>query len=675
MDNANQNYDQYVAFKEKQLELAGLLDESSDVIAGLNMNNYRDNLKRLGDKVHNETFKIQIVGTFSNGKSTVINSLLGEEVLPAYALPTTAVINEIKYGDEKRAVLHFKNPMPEKLPAEISEKAMRHMQKFKNQQIPPLEIPYDEIEDYVVIPLGKDAKEWELESPYEKVELFWPLPLLENHVEIIDSPGLNEAETRTKVTLDYLSKADAILLVLNAEALCAKDEMEFIENNLKLQGFEDPFFIVNRFDLIREREKQRIKDYAKLKLKDYSSNEIYFISALNALEGKIENDSDKVDGSGLPEFEKALSDFLTKQKGKAKLAQPAKELKRILNEEALFKIIPRQREMLGSSLDEVKRRYKNVKPRVLDLQTKKDQLSHKFELKIEQSKPEFKRAVIQNMAQLADSVPVWIEGFEPETKLGALPNRAKSDAAVSEIAEFITKKIEKEQLEWKKNVLQPLIQEKSESIFESAEHDISNLFSEIDDINVEVSGKVYEGKDVPTWQRVVGVTGGVLFGDLGLAISGGINGLSKDLAKTAAFEFGAGMALGILGLANPITLLGVVGVAVFMNLKKGGSNALKNVKDSVCQEVIKQLSDDAERQANELANGIQEKFCKISAQIIRAVEIEIDETNNQVRSIIQELEKGRQSVDEREEVLKRSETKIKELSTKLDALIFKLVEE
>lgn len=675
MENTNQNYGQYAAFKEKQMELAGMLEDSSEVIASLNMNNYRDNLKRLGEKVHNDTFKIQIVGTFSNGKSTVINSLLGEEVLPAYALPCTAVINEIKYAREKKAILHFKNPMPEKIPTEISQKAQNHMQKYKGQPIEPMEIPYDEIEEYVVIPLGKDAKEWELESPYEKVELFWPLPLLENHVEIIDSPGLNEAETRTKVTLDYLSKADAILMVLNAEALCARDEMEFIENNLKLQGFEDPFFLVNRFDLIRDREKQRIKDFARLKLQDYTSNEIFYISALDALDGKIDGDAQKVDASGLPAFESTLSDFLTRQKGKAKLAQPAKELKRILNEEALFKIIPRQREMLGSSLDEIKERYKKAKPRMMDLKTRKEQLSHKFEIKIEQSKSEFKRAVTQNAMALVDSVPAWIDGFTPETKLSVIPSRQKSDAAVHEITEFVSKQIETQQLEWRKNVLQPLIQEKMEDMFESAEKDVSHLFSEIDEINLEVSGREYEGKEVPTWQRVVGVTGGVLMGDLGLAVSGGINGLSVDFAKTLAFEFGAGFTLGLLGLANPVTLLGVVGAAIYMNWKKGSSNAMKKIKESVCEEVVNKLSEGAEQRANELVGQIQKKFTDTSQQIVRAVEIELEETNNQIRGIIGELEKGKQNIAAREEELGQSETKIKELSTQLDALIFKLVEE
>ncbi len=72
-----------------------------------------------------------------------------------------------------------------------------------------MSIPYDKIEDYVVIPMGKNPKDMLLESPYERVELFWPLELLKNGIEIIDSPGLNEHATRTKVTMDFISRADA----------------------------------------------------------------------------------------------------------------------------------------------------------------------------------------------------------------------------------------------------------------------------------------------------------------------------------------------------------------------------------------------------------------------------------------------------------------------------------
>ena len=336
------NQEELNRFRIQRERLSSMLSESSEVVSELNMSSASENLGKLSDKVNNDTFKIQVIGTFSNGKSTVINALLGENVLPAYALPTTAVINEVKYGDKKEAILHFRNPLPENLPESLSRKALSHMQKYNMENIPPLHIEYGEIEDYVVIPIGTDPKEMLLESPYEKVELFWPLPMLKEGVEIIDSPGLNESATRARVTMDYLSKADAILFVLAADHLCSQDEMEFIENNLNAYGFTDPFFVVNRFDLIREQEKTRMRQFAELKLAEFSTNKIYFISAQQALDGEMTNNSDLYKQSGMGDFVTKLSDFLTKDKGKIKLSQPSRELKRILNNEALYKVIPNQ---------------------------------------------------------------------------------------------------------------------------------------------------------------------------------------------------------------------------------------------------------------------------------------------------------------------------------------------
>ena len=47
-------------------------------------------------------------GETSAGKSSLINLILGEEVLPSNFLPTTSVICELKYGKERQIVLHYK---------------------------------------------------------------------------------------------------------------------------------------------------------------------------------------------------------------------------------------------------------------------------------------------------------------------------------------------------------------------------------------------------------------------------------------------------------------------------------------------------------------------------------------------------------------------------------------
>lgn len=663
-------------FREQKERLGVMISDSADVISELNMTSASDNLNKLSDKVNNDTFKIQVVGTFSNGKSSVINALLGEDVLPAYALPTTAVINEVKYGEKKEAILYFLNPLPEKMPETLSPKAKSHMEKHNYENVPPLVIDYNEIEDYVVIPMGEDPKEMLLESPYEKVELFWPLEMLKQGVEIIDSPGLNESKTRAKVTMEYLSKADAILFVLAADHLCAEDEMEFVQKNLHDYGFTDPFFVVNRFDLIKEREKDRMRKFAEMKLSKYSTNPIYFISAFEAIEGKLSNDIQRVENSGFQPFVLSLTDFLTKDKGKIKLSQPARELKRILNSEALYKVIPGQRTMLDSSLDDVKSRYEKAKPQLETLKSKKEQIISKLLLRIEQSRQEFKRCTIKNVLEISEMVPGWINEFEPKNKFSVIPTKNKATLVVTEITDYVTEKIQEQQTSWKRDVLQSLVQERSQYIFESAEHDLSKLYDEIDSLNIQISGRNNIDPDtVPLWQRIAGAASGVLIGDLGLAFSGGVNGFSKDLAKTAAFEIGAGAILYFLGALNPFTLVGILLVAIINSWHSSSSTAMKRTKELVSNHIVSQLASTSEETSSDMADSISQRLQDIANGISSAIDNEIAQTEQQVKGIISEMEKGKANIDARKKVLDSCEAKIKAISSDLDAFTFELIEQ
>lgn len=668
--------DSYKTFSGQREKLASLLGDATGIIEELSIHQFRETLRNLQQKVQNDSFKIMVVGTFKNGKSTFINSFLGEEILPAYSLPATAVINEVKYGEKKRAVLHFRDPLPQTLPHSLPDRSRRHMEQHGMNHIPPLEIPCEEIEDYVVIPMGKDPQEMLLESPYEKLELFWPLELLQNGVVIIDSPGLNEHATRTKVTMDYLTQADAILMILNAQALCSKTEMDFIENDLKGQGFSDPFFLINRFDTIPMREQEKMKQYAFLRLKEFTSfgNEgIHFVSSMNALDGKLDGDEEKLEGSGIPQFERQLSKFLTREKGKGKLAQPARELKQILNQEILYKLIPMQRKLLHTEINEIKERYEKAKPQLEELTMRKEQLHNRLALRIEQSRHEFRRVISRNVQDLIDLIPVWVEEYEPATKLGVIPSKEKTAAVVKEISDELARKCTEQQTQWRTKVLGPMVEEKAASIFESAESDVEQILNGIDQIQVDISGGEINANPVPTWQRVVGLASGVVLGDLGLAAAGGMNGLSKELAKTAALEFGAGFVLSLLGLFNPITIAAVLVGAFFLNWKQGQSNAMQKLRSSICDRVITALEENKEESVNKTVASIADKFNEIVTSIISSLDAEIQEVDNQVKGIIAEMEKGQENVEKRETVIDGCEAKIKALSSSLDELIFQLV--
>lgn len=672
-------HESYKNYQQQRQTMEDLLGRASGVIGTLNMGQHGENLKAMQNKIHDDSFKIMVVGTFKNGKSTFINSFLGEDILPAYSIPTTAVINEVKYGESKRAVLHFRNPLPEKLPNEIPQRTMAHMQQHGMTNIPPLEIPYDEIEDYVVIPMGEDPREMLLESPYEKVELFWPLELLKNGVEIIDSPGLNEHATRTKVTMDYLRRADAILMVLNAQALCAATEMDFIENDLQAQGFEDPFFVINRFDCIPKREQEMVKRFAERKLKEFTSfgvSGIHYVSALDALEGKQEGDRERYEGSGLPQFEKMLSDFLTRNKGKVKLAQPARELKRILNEEALYKVIPMQRKMLSTDLDTMKQRRDSIQPRLVNLQHQKSQLETKLMLRVEQSKPEFRRAASKNILDMMDSTPVWVEEFTPQTKIGVnfLKSKQRMNAMADEINDHIQTKIQEHQLTWRNDVLCPLVEEKVNSIFDSAEADVAAILSALDGIQMELSDGKAQIPQAPVWQRVLSVAGGLALGQWGLAISGGINGFSKEIAVSIAMDVGLCTLLNVFGLFNPLTAIAVV-VAMFVrNIRSNESNITHKMKEAVVKNTLDALAASREETITAVVDSVARHFQGITGDICKALDAEIAEVNNQIHTAVSELEKGKLQVEAREAQLAACEDQIRKLSTELDELVFRLVE-
>lgn len=663
-------------FRILRERLGGMLSDASEVINELNMSSASENLDKLSKKVNNDTFKIQVIGTFSNGKSTVINSLLGEEVLPAYALPTTAVINEVKYGENKEAILYFRDPLPKDLPASLSVKALDHMKKHGMKNVPPLRISYNEIEDYVVIPMGEDPKEMLLESPYEKVELFWPLPMLKEGVEIIDSPGLNESDTRARVTMDYLSKADAILFVLAADHLCSKDEMEFVENNLNAYGFTDPFFVVNRFDLIQEREKERVIKFAEMKLAGFTTNPIYCISAQKALDGVVKHEVGLIEESRITPFVTHLTNFLTKDKGKIKLSQPARELKRILNNEALYKVIPSQRAMLDSSLDEVRARYDAARPQLDTLKSKKDQIIAKIMLRIEQSKSEFRRAVNRNTISVADMIPGWINDYNPKQSLGLIPTKNKISAVVVEITEEINKKITEQQRQWKNEVMIPLVNERAQYIFESTEQDLTRLYEEIDAITIQISGgDDVAPKDVPVWQRVAGAAGGLLLGCPDIALAAGITGITKELVKSVALVLGTEAVLAmILGLANPFVLVGGLVAAVLGGGFKGAA-AMKELKKKLSDKFVETISSNADKSATDTSESIASYLTGISTDVSTAIDNEIKQTEQQVEGIIAEMRRGQANIDARKQVLSSCEEKITALSTELDAFTFELIEQ
>ena len=109
-------------------------------------------------------FHLFIPGETSSGKSTLLNLILGEQLLPYSVLSTTSTICELRYGDTPKLVVHFKDKgsgdtswtvLLEK-PTEASKQSyLKQISQFVHRKT-----------------------NREKGSDYEKIELFWPHDLL-----------------------------------------------------------------------------------------------------------------------------------------------------------------------------------------------------------------------------------------------------------------------------------------------------------------------------------------------------------------------------------------------------------------------------------------------------------------------------------------------------------------
>ena len=98
-------YYEFGAF-EKLVKLSQLLDETEELplLCG-----QREEIRKRQNAIRRGKVCAVVAGEFKRGKSTFINALLGEEILPADICPATAVPNRIVYGEVPRSRIRYKD--------------------------------------------------------------------------------------------------------------------------------------------------------------------------------------------------------------------------------------------------------------------------------------------------------------------------------------------------------------------------------------------------------------------------------------------------------------------------------------------------------------------------------------------------------------------------------------
>ena len=265
-----------------------------------------DEACQLLGKLQSQEFRIVVIGEFSQGKSTLLNALLGIEIQPVRAIPCSGVVTILRYGKQQRVTCRYKDGQEE----EISPDQYQEMASISEQAA-----------------LSNIAEELSKSKIAEIIFEHPSLELCQHQVSIIDSPGLNEHPERTLITQKLLKNADAAIFLANASRLFTQGERELLLNlrsqlrqDSLAQPAENLFVLINFIDLLRrEQDKDQVRRSAEAFLQGSTpiisdSRKLHFISAQAALDAILEGEKSEYLDS-FREFTVALQDFLTEDKG------------------------------------------------------------------------------------------------------------------------------------------------------------------------------------------------------------------------------------------------------------------------------------------------------------------------------------------------------------------------
>lgn len=297
-------------------------------IKGLDMSVEQSQCLEEAKAVHDGLFKIVVMGSFSCGKSTFINALIGDKLLPESALPCTAILTFIQYGtDENRVDLYMADENQTDGSVKIGECVQMSIKAFQE------EFKYTLDDEKIYKKNGSVPR-------FAKVKyavMYCSKPLMEGGISIIDSPGLQDKAIATELALDIAQKAQAIIY-LTPEKGFDEDDKEYIYSNYK-NCPNNIFFCINKFDCVTASERpkalQKMKDdltpiFTGLNGKvneELLNRRVFGFSALRALDSRrgmaydqeeeIEiklNDTQKkskFEKSWFAPFEQELETFLT----------------------------------------------------------------------------------------------------------------------------------------------------------------------------------------------------------------------------------------------------------------------------------------------------------------------------------------------------------------------------
>ncbi|MGC1305793.1 MAG: dynamin family protein [Phormidesmis sp.] len=626
-----------------------------------------EDIRSASENLRRGVFRLLVLGDMKRGKSTFLNALVGENLLPSDVNPCTALLTILRYGPQKRITVHF---------VDGKDPEVLGFETFKQRYtIDPTEAKRLEDDQKLAFP----------DVSHAIAE--YPLPLLEKGIEIVDSPGLNDTEARNELSLGYINNCHAILFLLRATQPCTLAERRYLETYIKGRGLS-VFFLINAWDQIKESLidpddqeevaeaeaklhklfRIHLAEYCQVDGLDCYSDRVFAISALEALRQRINNSDISLEETSLGPFTQSLNVLLTQERAISELRQ-ARTLGRQMRDR-FQEAVERRLPLLNQDVKELKRRLDLVIPEFKQLEA----IQNRFKADIRGMRDRKSYAIANSLEtyiyQLEDTFEQDFLRYQPELELREAISGSGREAFAAKLEKAFEQYINDKFFAWSTtaekeigmafNQLSQRAAQYGDSYQQTTERITEKLTGE-----ARVT-KLPKGDDEnsPSWVkwamglislagrnpagRVIAVTGfdwqGILVNFL----------LTNSLTIVASATFGA--------LFGPIgSLLAGLGVGV-AQLDQARQALTKTMK----QELVKHLPRLADERWQPVYDGVKSCFDQYEAQVMARMEGDIGDRKLELYNLL--AQKESREIDRDAEVirLKRAESAIQLASNRID---------
>jgi small GTP-binding protein len=219
-------------------------------------------------------FMIVVAGEFNAGKSSLLNALLGETVMPEGVTPTTDRITVVTHGERP------------------SERAEGTAVVYRTH----------------------------------------PAPLLQD-IALVDTPGTNAIVTRhQELTERFVPRADLLLFVTSADRPFTESERRFLE--LIASWGRKVVMVVNKVDILdTDEQRAEVERYVRENARQTLSvtPDVFLVSAKRAERAREAGDDAALEASGVPALQRAVAERLGAERPRLKLLSPLGVAQRLVS--------------------------------------------------------------------------------------------------------------------------------------------------------------------------------------------------------------------------------------------------------------------------------------------------------------------------------------------------------